>query len=87
MPTCYRSLKNYQKSPLLKLPRELLDRIYKYVFDDQFLHLTIAKGQVRLLYATNAHPLGLLLSCRKIYQDIKDQNLYANITLRIVTFM
>lgn len=86
MLTFYRSLKNYQHSPLLKLPQEILDRIYRYVFDDQALRLTIVKGRIGLLYATNAHPLGLLLACRKTYQDNKEQTIYARVILRIVTF-
>jgi hypothetical protein len=86
MLTCYRSLKNSQQSPLLKFPQELLDKIYEYVFDDQVLNLTIVKGRIGLLDATNAHPLGLPLTCRKIYQDTKDQIMYAKVTLRIVTF-
>jgi hypothetical protein len=84
--TCYRSLKNYQKSPLLKLPQELLNRIFKYVFDDQILRLTLVKGRIVLLHATNTHPLGLSLACRKIYQDIQNQAIYAEIIFRIVTF-
>lgn len=86
MLTFYRSLRNYQHSPLLKLPQELLDRIYRYVFDDQALRLTIVKGRIGLLYATNAHPLGLLLACRKTYQDNEGQTIYAKVILRIVTF-
>jgi hypothetical protein len=70
----------------LKLPQELLNKIFKYVFDDQVLRLTLVKGRIVLLYATNAHPLGLSLAYRKIYQDIKDQAIYAQIILRIVTF-
>lgn len=70
----------------MKLPQELLDRIFKYVFDDQVLRLTVVKGRIGLLHATNTHPLGLSLACRKIYQDIKDQTIYSKIILRIVTF-
>ena len=86
MLTCYRSLKNYQHSPLLKLPQELLDGIYRYVFDDQALRLTVVKGRIVLLHATNAHPLGLLLACRKTYQDNKGQTIYVKVILEIVTF-
>jgi hypothetical protein len=57
---------------LLKLPPELRNMIYTYVFDDQLLEVTKVDRQMRLVGATNAHPFGLSSTCRLLYRETKD---------------
>ena len=88
MLTCYRSLKNYEQSPLLRLPQEILDRICKYALDDQVLYYTTLRGPTRFAVEDNMQLFGLPFTCRKLYQDTKEilHLLDPNITLRVVTF-
>ena len=79
MLTCSRALKNYQQSPLLKLPPELLNKVYEYVFDDQVMQVMVMNGQLRLVNA------GLPSTSRKLYQDTGDFP-YTKTTVKIVTF-
>jgi hypothetical protein len=83
--TCFRALKNYYESPLLKLPQELLDNVYEYVFDDQVLQIMVINGQLRLVNATNARPFGLPSTSRQLLQDTGDFP-YTKTTFKIVTF-
>ena len=85
MLTCFRALENYQQIPLLKLPQELLNKMYDYVFDDQVMQIMVINGQLRLVNATNAHPFGLPSTCRQLYQDTGDFP-YTKTTVKIVTF-
>lgn len=85
MLTCFRALKNYHQVSLLKLPQELRDIAYEYVFDDQILQIMVINGQLRLVNATNAHPFGLPSTCRMLYQDT-DEFPYTKTTFKIVTF-
>jgi hypothetical protein len=83
--TYFRALENYYQTPLLKLPKELLNNVYEYVFDDQVLQIMVINGQLRLVNATNAHPFGLPSTCRKLLQDTGDFP-YTKTTFKIVTF-
>ncbi|KAF3001412.1 hypothetical protein E8E13_007376 [Curvularia kusanoi] len=76
---------NNKQSSLLKLPQEIKDMIYNYVFDDQVLELKMVNGRMRLTHATNADPFGMPMACRTLHQETQDL-LWINAIFRVVTF-
>ncbi|PSN67786.1 hypothetical protein BS50DRAFT_572800 [Corynespora cassiicola Philippines] len=61
-----------EQSLLLRLPRELRDEVFRYVFANTgFTHGQPNRCHVKCM-RTSPHPLALLYSCRQIYAETKN---------------
>lgn len=84
----------------MKLPREIRNSIYDYIFDGQVIEVVKVNGRLRLALAPTADPFGLPLhlahtndvnlfglpmTCRTLHQETRHLP-YINATLRIITF-